>query len=468
LGAGTFGSVVPISGHAADLALDEARGLVYLANYTASQVEVISTATLARRTAMPVASQPSSLALSPDGRYLLVVHNANYQPPATAYYGLTVIRLDTGLRQTVVLPSPPLGVAFTCDNRALVATATEFLRYDPASGALAVVATIEELAVNSLPAPPASLPPAITAASLAASRDGEHIYGLTDTLYFRFDRYPQRLPLSRYVSAPAMGPRAVSVSRDGSYFAAGWAVFDQRGTLTAQFAGATGQLDVGGHAIDSDRGLIFAQVPRKEGEAPVLVVADADNLAVRERLRLPEDLAGKAVLSSDGSRMYAISSSGLTVLPVGAWQTQKRLTATAESVLFQAGFCQRAPATQEIFLVDAAGGAIDYSISGGGPGLTVWPSNGTTPAAVQLRFAPEALANQQGTVEYTLTLPRRRRSTCRSRCASCSTCGRPTSAAPCSVCPASWLTFWRTRRATVHILRQDANQILATAPPTTA
>ncbi len=39
---GTLGRVVPIGGHASDLALDEARGVVYVANFTANRIDVIS------------------------------------------------------------------------------------------------------------------------------------------------------------------------------------------------------------------------------------------------------------------------------------------------------------------------------------------------------------------------------------------------------------------------------------------
>ena len=74
---GTFGRVVPLGGHASDLALDEARGVLYVANFTASQIDVVSTADLTRRTSMAVASQPGSLALSRDGRYLLVTHGSS-------------------------------------------------------------------------------------------------------------------------------------------------------------------------------------------------------------------------------------------------------------------------------------------------------------------------------------------------------------------------------------------------------
>jgi len=36
--AGTFGKVVPIGGHASDLALDEGRRVLYIANFTANRI----------------------------------------------------------------------------------------------------------------------------------------------------------------------------------------------------------------------------------------------------------------------------------------------------------------------------------------------------------------------------------------------------------------------------------------------
>src|SRR5260370_40771345 len=66
---GTFGNVVSIGGHASDLALDEARGVLYIANFTANRVEVMSLATNAIQTSINAAAQPSGVAPSPDRRY---------------------------------------------------------------------------------------------------------------------------------------------------------------------------------------------------------------------------------------------------------------------------------------------------------------------------------------------------------------------------------------------------------------
>ena len=60
----TFGKVIAVGGEAADEALDETRGLLYIANFTANRIDVMSTATNTIQTSINVAAQPGSLALS--------------------------------------------------------------------------------------------------------------------------------------------------------------------------------------------------------------------------------------------------------------------------------------------------------------------------------------------------------------------------------------------------------------------
>src|SRR5579859_4215391 len=86
--AGTFGQVVAIGGQASDIALDEPRGVLYIANFTANRIDVMSLATNAIQTSINVAAQPSSLALSPDGHWLLVAHYGNATAPASPQNGL--------------------------------------------------------------------------------------------------------------------------------------------------------------------------------------------------------------------------------------------------------------------------------------------------------------------------------------------------------------------------------------------
>jgi uncharacterized protein (TIGR03437 family) len=420
--AATFGKVVSIGGHAADLALDEGRGVLYVANFTAHRVEVISLSTLTVRTSMNVAAQPSSLALSRDGKYLVIAHYGD----GTGANALTVIELDTNRRRTYALPYAPLGLAIGADDMALVATAKDIRLFDPARGTLEILDTIASLNMKVLPQPAPIFPPEITSAAMAASRDGNYIYGLTDNLRFGYEVNSRWLQVGIYTATPKMGPRTVSVSDDGSVFTGGWALFEGRAafgtrfSLMSQFEDPKGELSVGGHAIDSSRGVIYAQVPESNPDPdqsatpssdgskpvakPVLRIVDGDNLAVLERLQLAENLAGKSVMSRDYKTLYSISDSGITVFPVGSLDQARRIRASQEDVVFRGNYCDNKVATQEILIEDLSGAATDFQLSTTTAGIKVVPTSGTTPARIRITVDPAAFLNQKGTVSATLNI----------------------------------------------------------------
>src|ERR1700685_1193180 len=75
----TFGTRVPILGEATDLAIDQPRGVLYIADFTASRIERMSLTTLKLQAPILVDPNPGSMSLSPDGRWLLVAHFNNPQ-----------------------------------------------------------------------------------------------------------------------------------------------------------------------------------------------------------------------------------------------------------------------------------------------------------------------------------------------------------------------------------------------------
>lgn len=108
---GTFGRVVPIGGQASDIALDETRGVLYVANFAANRIEVMNTSDFSIPRSINVNPLPGSIALSRDGRYLLVAHYGNFKPPASLDAALTLIDLNANTRQILSLPAAPLAVA---------------------------------------------------------------------------------------------------------------------------------------------------------------------------------------------------------------------------------------------------------------------------------------------------------------------------------------------------------------------
>lgn len=403
--AGTFGKVVSIGGHASDLALDETRGVLYIANFTANRVEVMSLASGAIQTSINVAAQPSSLAISPDYRYLVVAHYGNVAAPGSPNNAITVIDLTTSGKQTFALGSPPLGVAFGIDGLALVVTSTDFLLLDPASGTTYELDTIAGVTAKTLPQPTGSFPTNIVAASVAASGDGLTIYGFGDTLLFSYDVTSKVIHAGLYTSSPTLGPRAVSVSQDGSYFTAGWTLKDRFFYNISQYANISGALNVGTTAIDSARKVIYSQLPPPGAlPSPKMQIVDADNLAVLSTINLPENFAGKSTLSSDGSVMYGISDSGVMILQVGALNKAHQVAATQEDMVFRGNFCDRRVATQALTIVDPGGGSTAFTISSNTTGLSVSPNSGVTPATITVSVDPNVFANQKGTVVAQLTI----------------------------------------------------------------
>jgi len=402
---GTFGKVVSIGGQASDLALDEPRGVLYVANFTANRVEVMSLGSYTIQTSINVASQPSALALSPDDHYLVVANYGNSAAPASPSNAITVIDLTTNGTQTFALGSPPLGVAFGLDGLALVVTTTDFLLFDPASGTTQELSTIAGVTAKTLPQPTGSFPTNIVAASVSASADATKIYGFGDTLMFSYDVTSRTIRAGLYTSSPTLGPRAVSVSQDGSYFTFGWTLKDPSFSNISQFSNVSGALNVGTTAIDSTRNTIYAQMPPPGTlPAPVMQIVDSDNLTVRNMINLPENFAGKSVLSSDGNTMYGISDSGVMVLPVGSLSNAPQVNATQQDMVFRGNFCDRNVATQTLTIVNPGGGNTAFSISSDTTGLSVNPSSGVTPAIVTVSVDPNVFASQTGTVVAHLSL----------------------------------------------------------------
>jgi uncharacterized protein (TIGR03437 family) len=405
--AGTFGTVVSIGGEAADLALDPTRGVLYIANFTGNQIDVMSLATNTIQTSFNVAAQPNSIALSPDGHYLVATNFGNNAAPGSPANALTVIDLTTQGIQTFSLGNPPIGVAFGADGIALVVTTTDFLLFDPTTGATQELDTLANVVANTLPVAPANFPADISAASVAASADGLQVFGLggsTSTVTFRYDVNAKAIyPGGIVTSSGVLGPRVVSLNHDGSLAMAGWVMLGSVGFVN-YFTQHSNQFSVGTTAFDDSRGLLYAQIPQVQGESPTLMVVTESNLTLQQRLQLAENLTGKSVLSPDSNTLYALSASGVTVMPVGSLNQQPRVTAQQEDMVFRGSVCNPGVQTQQLTIVDPGGNNTPFSLSPDTAGVSVSPAGGVTPAVVTVAVDPSAFLGTTGTVAAHLNI----------------------------------------------------------------
>ena len=423
--AATFGTVVPIGGHASDIALDESRGVLYIANFTANRIEVMSLADMSIHTSMNVAAQPGALSISPDNQFLLIAHYGSTTPADPTKNAVTVINLNDTTRQTFTTGDTPLGVAFVADGTALIVTTTSIIQFDPISGAMNVVSTFVGLA-TALPAKLATFPTQVILAELATSPDRSVVYGIVDDgtfqAFLRFDSRSRQIYAIGIVASPKPLPR-ISVSADGSWAMIGQYKLDGKAGDLAQFPNSVVSTNIGGNAIDSKAGIIYAQIPTAAPASssssssssgsttaaaapttPMLTIMDADNLTVHDNLILPENITGRSLLSSDATVLYTVSDSGVLVMPVGRLQQYHRLTTAQTDLVANGNFCSRTVITQNLTITDPGGGNTDFTVSANAAGVSVSPASGVTPATVQVRIDPSAFQSTTGTVTIPLTI----------------------------------------------------------------
>ena len=337
--AATFGTVVPLTGGASDLALDEARGRLYLVNTNRNEIDVYAIAQ--RRFLNPITTDatPLSAAMSRDGRFLYVTCNTAAS--------LNVINLDTSTRVgRITLPDKPEGIAVGSDERVLISTSgtgtgglqNVLLIYNPGDGSVTNVVLTPAPPQNPVLPAPSGRPALALRSQLRATRDGALIVGSNITT-----NTTQSVFVYETASAVVLRSRRVAnisnvlaVAPDNSKFMAGLTLFDmttlsviaQENLANASYPIATTsnfntQANQGGSIFSPAGDLVYSAFniaptanPPTRANVSQLMFNDSENLLIEQGLQLPENLAGKMVISADGGTIYALSESGFLQVPL--------------------------------------------------------------------------------------------------------------------------------------------------------
>ncbi len=128
----------------------------------------------------------------------------------------------------------------------------------------------------------------------------------------------------------------LSVSPDGTKFMAGLNLFDtsslqilaQQNLANSPYPIAPNtnfnlETNQGGSVFAPDGSNLYSgfdiapqQNPPARANVSQLMISDPDNLLISMGLQLPENLAGKLIISADGGTIYALSESGFTIVPL--------------------------------------------------------------------------------------------------------------------------------------------------------
>jgi uncharacterized protein (TIGR03437 family) len=385
--------VVSLVGGAADIVLDEPRNRLYLVNSQLNQLQIYQTSVNPPRlqTSIRICNQPVAAALSLDNNSLyitcfsdssLVILNVNAASPSGT--------------KPVSLPASPEAVAVGGDGRVLISTIgtgqgrETLLSYDPSQltgGANPFDVTITPPA----PASPVLPPPngrifGAYRSHLQTTPDGRYIVGVNNSgnnrIVFVYEVASRTVLRSRIVTNLS---GVLSIAPDGSKFMAGATLFDfktlqvlaQQNAANATFTfpgGNTGNFNLqqnqGGSIFSPDGKVLYSafniapvQNPPARANVTQLLFNDPDNLLITLALQLPENLAGKMVITKDGKTIYALSDSGFTVLPIST-MNQSPIAMPDQRVVLLADDQCGVTASQQT-------GSVNVKNMGGGNRMTV-------------------------------------------------------------------------------------------------
>jgi len=453
--AATLGTVINVTGGASDLVLDNNRNLLYLVRGVPyNRIDVFSTTQRRVIASIPTDANPLAAALSPDGNFLYV----------TCHDAASINVMDTRPATPVIvakvsLPARPEGIAVGGDGRVLITTIgsgagnllNTLLVYDPS-------VTESGASLSTVPvAPPPPLPPTLPAPSgrtflanrsqLLATRDGSRIIGLNafqaqNRVVFVYETASRSVLRSRIVGDLST---VLSISPDGSKFMVGLRLFDAESlaviaqqnaanapfplsvNITAQGFAQVGQqfnlqANQGGSVFSPDGATLYSafniapiQSPAARANVTQLLVNDADNLLIQDGLQLPENLSGKMVMSLDGTSLFALSESGLMIIPLNEVSRNPLLQPAASVLLLASDQCNSAPegtrsavslmnlgrattpVTATATLVQSLGGVAVPGLGVGGGGIVVGPGGGAPGGGVVI-IAPTVPIPGVGTI----------------------------------------------------------------------
>src|SRR5213593_3899989 len=458
--AANIGTVVPVMGIVADLIYDSARNLVYLANSSRSEVDIYSVGERRLVGSIATGTLPSSLALSPDLSTLYVASAGSNT--------INTINLSTRQRgNDYNVGSRPDAIAVGNDGKVVILGTGGLQRLDTATGRITPVPISPP---PTPPGGLLNIPGAIitnsTFAGLVTTASGNLIIGRSINL--TVPGAANRLFVYEVASGVVLRSRNVtglasilSASTDGSRFMAGTLLFD---TQTLTILGRTGNvLNAnlgGGSAFSVDGNSVYAsfnnaaaccaqtpinplnpnnpQNPAAPGvvapggggggfgggpfggggvpPAPaqsqqtvaVLQILRSSSLTPQLGLRLPEQITSKIIASPDGQTLFATSTSGLMVIPIGQLNNLPILDVSSSNVVLSRDMCNPTVASATVQIRNLGGGRMTFAatVNSTNP-TTATPvilnqRSGVAPATLTISFDPRVAT--RGTSQYVIVL----------------------------------------------------------------
>ena len=412
----TFGEVIRLSGTPSDIVLDESRECLYLVNTNANRVDIYSYRDKGLVGWIPVGNTPLAAAMSMDSAWLYVTNNQT----AT----LSVIDLGTrSVTQTVTLAARPEGVQVGNDGRVLITT--QGTGVGNTQNTLLIFDRLQQPSFQVQPVqvpPPAPTPTPLPAVfqgrpittfrgKLTRTPSGEFIVGMSvfnnfnNTYLFVYEVGSGAVLMTRQVGGQST---VLSMAPDGSRFMAGLTLYEtatlnvlaQQNAANAPFQMPSGfnlVQNIGGSVFAPDGETLYSAfnvaaytLPAPRPQSSTLLVSNTRNLGIKLGIKLPESVIAKMVITSDGTRVWGLSESGLVHLPLGTLYDYPILVPETTQVFLAADPCNQGLAQATLRVNNLGKGKLTFSVpySPLGSAAVAQASTGTVPATVTFTMEP--------------------------------------------------------------------------------
>ncbi len=244
---------------------------------------------------------------------------------------------------------------------------------------------------------------------LTRTPDGQFVIGLTtptttSTYLFVYEVASGTIIRSRTVTGQST---VLSVSPDGSRFMAGFTLYDaatlgviaQANNANAPWTIANPfnvQTNVGGSVFTPDGTKIYSAfnnaltgTPTPPPQSSTLFVSDSTNLAIQLGIRLPENILARMVMTTDGTKAWSLSQSGVTYLPLSTLYNSPILQPQSTLVFLAQDPCNPGLVTGQLKILNAGKGKLTFGINiPSTAALTYSVNTGVTPATITFSFEP--------------------------------------------------------------------------------
>src|SRR5260221_407967 len=198
----------------------------------------------------------------------------------------------------------------------------------------------------------------------------------------------------------------LSMAPDGSRFMAGFTMYDtatlaviaQENLANAPFSmnGAfSTRQNVGGSAFAPDGVTLYSafntaqfNLPALRPGASTLLISDAQNLSIKLGIRLGESIISKMVMTSDGTKAWGLSESGLIYLPLSTLYDYPILQPETTTVFLAVDECKRGVATGTVRVNNLGKGRLTVSVPNTGAALIAEVASGLAPTTIKFTMEP--------------------------------------------------------------------------------